>query len=341
MIGIEETLYRRGPVTVRGFSERFGVSCRGVSMRLQRVMVDFGADVAFARVNDRLREHYGFEMPVGRIRAVTLGHGGAMLAGGCLQDGWPSESGVDQVIAQTDGSMVPVVEVDPDAADRRRGKVLKWQEVRLCLAHRRGSAQVHYGGNFSGGVEQTGRWLYDCARRAGFGCSTAVHVVGDGAGWIHRQVEERFGANGSFLVDFMHLSEYLSAAGTSFCDDAKRWLKCQQARLKDNRAQQVLEELGAHLEPPDVDEDQAPVRKAYRYLHNRQDQVDYRGAGERKLPIGSGEVESGHRHVIQARLKLPGSWWSPASVDRMLALRLCRANLNWDDYWANAARQAN
>ena len=184
MIGIEETLYRRGGRTVRAFCERFRVSCRGVSLPLQRVAVDFGAEVSFARVNDRLCGHYGFEMPVSRIRELVPGHGKAMLENVRLQDGWPSEKGVSQVIAQTDGSMVPVVEADPDAADR--GRVLKWQEIRLCLAHRPGSAQIHHGGNFPGGVEQTGRWLYDCARRAGFGCSSAVHVVGDGAGWIHR-----------------------------------------------------------------------------------------------------------------------------------------------------------
>ncbi len=89
-----------------------------------------------------------------------------------------------------------------------------------------------------------------------------------------------------------------------------------------------------------ADEDHAPVRKSYRYLHNRLEQVDYRGARQSKLPIGSGAVESGHRHVIQARLKLAGRWWNPASIDRMLALRPYRANRNWDDYWDNVARQA-
>ncbi len=339
---MEETLYRCGSRTVREFSRRFRVSCRGVSLPLQRAAVDFGADESFAGACAKLLEHYGVEMPVSRIRGLVLGHGKAMLDGECLQDGWPSEAGVDQVIAQTDGSMVAVVEVDPDpeVRDKRKGKVLKWQEIRLCLAHRPGSVRVHYGGNFSGGVEKAGQWLYDCARRAGFGRSTAVHVVGDGAGWIHRQVEERFGANGSFLVDFIHMSEYLSEAAKSFRDDVRQWLRAQQARLKDNQAKQVLEELKPHLESSDVVEEHAPVRKAYRYLKNRLDQVDYRGAKQSKLPIGSGEVESGHRHVIQARLKLAGSWWSPASIDRMLALRLCRANLNWDDYWDNVARRA-
>ncbi|MFZ4702281.1 MAG: hypothetical protein ACOYMG_19740, partial [Candidatus Methylumidiphilus sp.] len=62
------------------------------------------------------------------------------------------------------------------------------------------------------------------------------------------------------------------------------------------------------------------------YLRNRLSQLDYQGALEKGLPIGSGEIESAHRHVIQERLKLPGAWWTPANVEAMLALRLARAN---------------
>ena len=99
---------------------------------------------------------------------------------------------------------------------------------------RQKSLEVQYGGNFSGGVEETGRQLYDGVSRAGLGRGTAVHVVGDGAGWICNQVKEKFGSNGNFLVDFMHLSQYLSAATGSFCDDAPMWLRQQQAKLKAN-----------------------------------------------------------------------------------------------------------
>ena len=54
---------------------------------------------------------------------------------------------------------------------------------------------------------------------------------------------------------------------------------------------------------------------------------------EQGLPSGSGEVESGHRHVIQARLKRPGAWWKEENAEKMLALRVARANREWDSYW--------
>ena len=176
VIEIKESLHRKGSELVRRFSERAQVSCRGMSMPLQRVITDFGADEPFARVNDKLREHYGFEVPVSCIRAVTLRHGEAMLGNVKLSCEWPQHEGVRQVIAQSDGSMVPVVSVDPESADKRKGKALNWREIRLCVARRHKSLEVQYGGNFSGGVEETGRQLNDCVSRAGLGRGTAVHA---------------------------------------------------------------------------------------------------------------------------------------------------------------------
>jgi len=51
------------------------------------------------------------------------------------------------------------------------------------------------------------------------------------------------------------------------------------------------------------------------------------------LPIGSGEIESAHRYVIQERLKLSGCWWKLENATTMLALRVLRANGDWDTYW--------
>jgi len=49
------------------------------------------------------------------------------------------------------------------------------------------------------------------------------------------------------------------------------------------------------LEPDEIENNKAPVRACYRYLSNRKEQLDYKGAIEKGLPIGSGEIESAHR----------------------------------------------
>jgi len=63
------------------------------------------------------------------------------------------------------------------------------------------------------------------------------------------------------------------------------------------------------------------------------DQFDYRSAIEAGLPIGSGEVESAHRYVIQERLKITGAWWTQKNAHHMLALRTVRANGDWEQHW--------
>jgi hypothetical protein len=50
--------------------------------------------------------------------------------------------------------------------------------------------------------------------------------------------------------------------------------------------------------------------------------------------LGSGEIESGHRHVVQQRLKLAGSWWKESNAEKMLGLRVARANQLWQRYWS-------
>jgi len=149
-----------------------------------------------------------------------------------------------------------------------------------------------------------------------------------------------FGTQGAYLVDFYHLSEYLAAAAKA-CggDDPSGWLAEQQQCMKTDQHGQVLQALATFIEPPEVPNAQAPVRACDRYLRNRPGQFDYQQALAAALPIGSGEIESAHRYVIQQRLKLPGAWWLAANAESMLALRTLRANHDWQQYWDDQQSQ--
>ena len=50
------------------------------------------------------------------------------------------------------------------------------------------------------------------------------------------------------------------------------------------------------------------MTNAHRYLTNGTDCLNYKRALSLGLPIGSGMIKSGHRHVLQARLKKTGPW---------------------------------
>ena len=68
------------------------------------------------------------------------------------------------------------------------------------------------------------------------------------------------------------------------------------------------------IEAESVEDIQDPVHICHRYLNNRIHQLDYKSAIGKGLPIGSGEIESAHRYVIQKRLKLSGAWRKASNI---------------------------
>jgi len=74
------------------------------------------------------------------------------------------------------------------------------------------------------------------------------------------------------------------------------------------------------------------------YLQKRRNLMDYPTYQQQGWPIGSGSVESGHKLVMQARLKGPGMHWRPEHVNPMLALRLALLNDRWAESWQEQQR---
>lgn len=306
------------------------------------MIVDFAADQPFAQARLKVREHYGFEIGESTIQRITLRHAQTVFEASRASQDFPQTAGRhNEIVAQTDGGMIPIVAPDASQKDKRKGKTLLWREAKISLAHPKGSKTPVYAGTIEGGVETAGRQLFACAVRAGFGANSHVHVVGDGAPWIVGQVEEQFGTQGSYLIDFYHVCEYLSAAAKAIVPNATAldaWMEAQKDALKTGRLDQVLAALAGHIEAPEIDNDQAPVRLCHRYLSGRRDHLNYRDALAKDLPIGSGEIESAHRYIAQQRLKLPGAWWRVEHAEYMLALRINRRNGDWADYWATVGK---
>lgn len=315
------------------------MECRGCSEGLQRAITDFGADDPFTGAAAKLREHYGIEIPVSTVRGVTEKHGDAMLARQRQPSKWPKQAGVATLITEMDGSMLPVVETTNSVAgdapiDRRKTRRLSWKEVRLCLAHEPGRESPVYFGATTGNVNDAGEQWRECTIVAGAGKKTKFHGLGDGAVWITEQMDVTFGAQGHYLLDFYHLCDYLAAAAERAAgSDKASWMEEQKARLKENRWPEVLQSLHPFLEEAHVPDPDAPVRACHRYIENRTDFLDYKGALAEDLPIGSGEIESAHRYVFQKRLKISGAWWTMDNLGKMVALRIVRTNQAWEDYW--------
>jgi len=318
---------------IRPLPRRLGVTPRGRSRRLQRVLTDFGCEHSFVRAAESVLEHYGFALGSSAVRLTTLEH--AQRARAKLQQEYAQPFrvlpavGEAHVIAEADGTMICTV----PSGSRKSKRPREWKEMRLVATQAKDSATTVYGATF-GSVAETGQRWGHCTRQSGWGLNSSIHVVGDGAEWIRLQTREVFGQQAVFLCDFFHVSEYLGAAAAS-CRSAQpdQWRHTQQKRLRRGDVQKVIEALEEHLEPLETLEEDAPVRNGHRYLTNRRDCLDYPRALKLGLPIGSGMIESGHRHVLQARLKKAGTAWLQDNADQMAHLRVLRANRHWQSFW--------
>lgn len=245
--------------------------------------------------------------------------------------------------------MIPIVDFkaasevsDPaKKADKRKRRNCHWKEIRVCTVHDPTKADARYGVHF-GTALQAGMMAKMVSEQSGMDEKTRIHAVGDGASWIAEAYEREFGTQSNYLVDFYHVCEYLAAAApacvrTPTPKATKKWMERQKDRLKKNQTDRVLKTLSQNLESENQADEDAPVRVCWRYLKNRTDQLDYKAALEAKLPIGSGETESAHRHLIQQRLKLPGAWWSEKTAADMAQLRVTRANGQWNEFWHQKA----
>lgn len=149
--------------------------------------------------------------------------------------------------------------------------------------------------------------MLDCALLAGMKIGTYIHALSDGAPWIAEQVKLKFCNRGGYLIDFFHLCEYLSGTAV-WCDvfDSKKWLERSKEKLKTGKQREVFEEVKKKYEALDNKDQDNGLTRYFKCMERRLDYMDYEKALSKGLPIGSGEIGSSHRHVIQKRLKIAG-----------------------------------
>lgn len=339
---VRESLWRRGGVSyLRPLPGAIGVSTRSCSRLLQRAVSDLGMESSFQQAQRGVKEHYGFDLPLSAVADVTRDSAEAIAMHQQAREGanrLPAK-GARQLVAEADGSFLRIVSTSAAKGDRRKSRQVAYREVRLCAASAQGSARICYDASF-GEVDTIAKLWSFTAKKAGMSVESKVHIVSDGATWIHTQGCIAFGSQGRHLIDLYHVLEYLSKAAPACGEDPRRWLKNQKRRLKNGKAQKVIAELQQHLEPDALSDEESPVRCALRYLDNRADHLAYDQAIAQKLPVGSGLIESGNKHVLQARMKIPGASWNILTAENLARARAFRANGDWNSFWKDTSNKA-
>jgi hypothetical protein len=334
-----------------------GTGVERFSLELEEQVVDLAADESCGKAVAKLaRQHPGVEVERTSALRILLRHGArarafvAQKLAGALQAAATEgqRTGATEIEVEFDGGMIPVATLEPippvagQAPERtavrgllKRRKDCRWEEAKLGLVQIPGEVDGRlYTVRPTAELDESFADLLALACLKGWTETTQVRGIADGARHIRPRLADAFHASPfHFILDRPHAKEHLAAAGAEL--EAQGgvpkavWADAALAKLEVGEALQVVAELrlAANRAPTDV------LRLEADYFDRNQDAVLYQHYREQGWSTASSEVESGHRSVVQVRLKLPGTWWHPDNVKYILALRMIRANGWWPEYW--------
>jgi len=156
--------------------------------------------------------------------------------------------------------------------------------------------------------------------------------VADGAPWIWNWLENAYSETVQIL-DFYHAAEKLGTCAHYYFPNEpqrKAWLEQQKQRLLNNEVKQVISTVE---QLPSVKNKEAKKAREdlLRYYRTNQQRMQYKTYLEQGYLIGSGPIESAHRHVVQHRLKLSGQRWSKPGAQAILQLRAYQKSNRWSE----------
>lgn len=335
-----------------------GTDAQRWSLMVEEEVVDLATDESCQRAVDKL-ERLRPSVQMGRTTALRLLHkhgeqGLDFIAEKINQaleqaakEG--SREGVLELEVEYDGGMIPVATLKPvetpagQEPERtpvrglpKRRKDCHWEEAKLGLVQIPGEVEGRlYTVRPTTGLEQVMRDLLALADIKGWTEQTEVRGIADGAIYIRQRLADTFHASPfRFILDRPHAIEHLNAAGAVLEQRGglpkATWVQGALARLERGEARSVVAELrrAAEQHPHET------LRLEAEYFERNQDAVAYQEYRACGWSTASSEVESGHRSVVQVRLKLPGTWWHPDNVKNILALRMIKVNGWWEEYWA-------
>jgi hypothetical protein len=190
-----------------------------------------------------------------------------------------------------------------------------------------------------GDAEAVWTLLIGYLRLLGAAYADVVEFIADGAEWIWHRVErlrtmaEIPAAKLVEVLDFYHASQYLfeTIATCRTMPKAQRqalYKHLRHALRHQTNGVEVVQEALQALATPYRSK---AITRALGYLETHAHRMRYGTLEVRKLPIGSGQVESAVRRVVNLRFKAPGSFWTETTVSGLMHLRAAFKAGRWDE----------
>jgi hypothetical protein len=247
-----------------------------------------------------------------------------------------------------DGVQVPVVAAETEGrTGRAEGKRASTRECKLgCVFTQTNVDKEGWpirdpdSTTYVGAIEtadEFGFGIYTEAWRRGWEWATIKVVLGDGAVWIWNLADQHF-PGAIQIVDLYHARQHLWNIAALLHPQDPVAKKLWMTPMKDLLDGGDIEPLVTHLrEIAAAHADAAAfVKELLReaeYFATNAERMRYPEFRKKGLFVGSGVVEAGCKSVIGSRLKQSGMFWTVRGANAIIALRCCRINGRFEDYW--------
>lgn len=296
-----------------------------VSSAMERRILDFGVNTGFEEAAERWSIHYPRAISSNLVRRVVD-------RVGRRAENAHSELTLQRAALPTPEELPRMVVVGDDGSmlnTREQG----WKEAKVAVVadgsgfeqakKRRELSAARYVAVLGGQQE------FRNSLAAALTASRADEVglvawLGDGAREIWTLASELcpFAVQ---VLDFMHAVQHGAECGHVLLGDDPAvnslWLTRLRQLLDSSSAAAAIRELMDCLPLTSTEQELAALDEVVGYYRSNEARMRYAEFRERGLPIGSGMVESAHKHVLQSRMKQAGQRWSMMRARRMARLR--------------------
>ena len=319
--------------------QRLGVEQSGMTPGLARVVCRTALELAYQQSQQLLTDTLGFSPCSAReVERIAKQHGQGLEARPTEQTRPErkarrlSSKPRAQYCLAIDGVMIAGL---PDAASH----CVNWHEVKLATGFDPRQIQPSF---YVAGREEAegfGKRLWRQLEQQALDERRFRQLLGDGARWIWNLAESYFPGVPQ-LLDFYHAAQHLHATAEAVWPGqaiAYRWWQQRLEQLRCGQESNFFAALQWLAKRHTLEDVEASPQRLLKYFEENRDRLNYPWALRHHLPIGSGQVESAARHIVQQRLKQSGMRWSDPGAQAILNLRTLHRNGDFEQYWENRA----
>lgn len=330
----------------KGFSpvdESLELASRKKQYDLQQLALEYLAEMPFERAGELFEKTTGISFSDNRLHSLFAEFTDQMTIEDVIPTAEEIERRIDDLpksgnrrpilAVASDGAHMPTRPAGGKDAKRGPGEYREAKGFRIYAIGRDSMVQIASWHQIQN-ADEFARDLNSAASRIPID-KVRVCLLGDGASWVWRCMEEAFPGSRQVL-DYYHCMEHLhELADGQYGDDPDKaisWVISAIGNIYYDETGQVIG--GLKRMKPKNNNVKEQIRKLIGYLKNNQHRTKYAAVKKGGYPIGSGGIESANKFICHTRLKRSGAWWLKPNGNGMLRLRCSLVNETFNDAFA-------